>query len=77
MIAMTLKVIAVSFFWAILASETLFHKKKTAITKKKRLSVHIDSVFFGQNTPIISGKKVPKTAKNGVQKETKILFSTF
>ena len=63
-------------FLPISATDTFLTKKKD-ITQKKRISVHISCVFLGQNTPIISGKKVRKTAKNGVQKETKILFSTF
>ena len=64
------------FFWAISASETVFKKKKR-ISQKKRISLHISFDFLAQNTPIISAKRLPQTAKNGVQKKTLFLYSNF
>ena len=56
------------FFWSILATETFFDKKNQDITKKK-ISRHISFDFLGQNPHILSGKRLPQTAKNGVQKK--------
>ena len=65
------------FFLAISAPETVFKKKKKGYHKKKRISLHISFDFLAQNTPIISAKRLPQTAKNGVQKKTLFLYSNF
>ena len=41
------------------------------------ISLHISFDFFAQNTPIISAKRLPQTAKNGVHKKTLFLYSIF
>ena len=65
------------FFLPIWAPETFFSKKKKDITKKKRISLHISFDFLGQNTRIISAKRLPQTAKNGAKKKSTFLKWTF
>ena len=76
-ISLTLKVISFFFFWQILASETFFDKKNQDITKKKKISRHISFDFLGQNPHILSGKRLPQTAKNGVQRKASFFEWTF
>ena len=63
------------FFWRFQPQKQFLRKKKD-ITKK-RISLHISFDFLAQNTPIISAKRLPQTAKNGVQKKTLFLYSNF
>ena len=56
------------FFWSILATETFFDKKNR-ISQKKKMSRHISFDFLGQNPNMLSGKRLPQTAKYGVQKK--------
>ena len=69
-ISLTLKVI--SFFFCRFEPLKLFSAKKKRISQKKRISFHISFDFLGQNPGIISGKRLPQTAKNGAKK--KVLF---
>ena len=48
--------------------KTFFDKKEKDITKKK-MSRHISFDFLGQNPNMLSGKRLPQTAKNGVQQK--------
>ena len=61
--------------FADLSSWNFFDKKKD-ITKKK-ISRHISFDFLGQNPHILSGKRLPQTAKNGVQKKASFFEWTF
>ena len=50
--------------------------KKKDITKKN-ISCHISFDFLGQNPDILSAKRLPQTAKNGVQKKRNFFEWTF